>query len=117
MAAWRAAVMSYGTVPKIMMARHPRSWSARPRRDGMFDLPDYPSKSQGGFQHTSDVSTRSVGFAWIASMSLHSEDIGHATDCAEDAEGSRRDTDTAVTAAMPAAVHTLAGGLRAWHGR
>jgi hypothetical protein len=45
----------------------------------MFDLPDYPSKSQGGFQHTSDVSTRSVGFAWIASMSLHSEDIGHAT--------------------------------------
>lgn len=78
------------------------------KRDGMFDLPDYPSNRK--VASSKHVSTRSV--AWIASMSLHRDSLGHATDCAEYAEGSPRSA-----AAMPAAAPVLLGALRTWHDR
>lgn len=89
-----------GTTPAVHAAHRPGVTAC-----SIFEI-TLASRKVASSKH---VSTRSL--AWIASMSLHREDLGHATDCAEYAEGSRRDT--AVAAAMPAAVDALAGGLRA----
>ena len=58
------------------------------------------------------VSTCSCSGAWIASMSLHRDLLGHATDSAGDAPESLHSA-----TAMPPAVGSLLDSMRTWHGR
>lgn len=86
------------------------------KNDGVTALPstfrhpqDYPSKRKVA---SSDRHVPLRSHLRIASMSLHRDLPGHATDSTGNAPGS-----TPTIAAMPIAVHLLLDSMRAWHDR